>query len=200
MSKLTSGPETWPWGPVGWWRSLHDRVSRVPACKSSPRAKLESDRYWWSLILGNGTPERPWPTTTSMCSKAAWFRAQNSVDSGSSDPPSEHQSPRGVRRNVELDRYTQPLMPGAKNMLICRTSSEPSRVPYAVLGRGLSAVHQPIADSSSRWGPNEVVVRGPRRTPLPSPLTTRKMVRKQRPRSITRSVRPCPSVRRPEWW
>ena len=42
---LTSGPETWPWGPVGWWRSLHDRVSRVPACKTSPRAKLESDRY-----------------------------------------------------------------------------------------------------------------------------------------------------------
>ena len=29
---------------VGWWRSLHDRVSRVLACKTSPRAKLESDR------------------------------------------------------------------------------------------------------------------------------------------------------------
>ena len=38
-------PETWPWGPVGWWQSLHDRVSRVPACKTSPRAKLESGRY-----------------------------------------------------------------------------------------------------------------------------------------------------------
>ena len=45
MSILTSGPETWPWGPVGWRRSSHDRVSRVPACESSPRAKLESDRY-----------------------------------------------------------------------------------------------------------------------------------------------------------
>ena len=45
MSTLTSGPETWPWGPVGWGRSLHDRVSRVPASKLSPRAKLESDRY-----------------------------------------------------------------------------------------------------------------------------------------------------------
>ena len=31
--------------PVGWRRSMHDRVSREPACKSSPRAKLESDRY-----------------------------------------------------------------------------------------------------------------------------------------------------------
>ena len=30
---------------VGWGRSLHDRVSREPACKPSPRAKLESDRY-----------------------------------------------------------------------------------------------------------------------------------------------------------
>ena len=45
MSILTSGPETWTWGPVGWRRSSHDRVSRVPACESSPRAKLESDRY-----------------------------------------------------------------------------------------------------------------------------------------------------------
>ena len=45
LVNLTSGLETWPWGPVGWWRSLHDRVSRVPACKSSPRTKLESDRY-----------------------------------------------------------------------------------------------------------------------------------------------------------
>ena len=45
MSILTSGPETWPWGPVGWRRSSHDRVSRVSACESSPRAKLESDRY-----------------------------------------------------------------------------------------------------------------------------------------------------------
>ena len=43
MSILTSGPETWPWGPVGWRRSSHDRVSRVPACESSPRAKLESE-------------------------------------------------------------------------------------------------------------------------------------------------------------
>ena len=45
MSILTSGPETWPWGPVGWRRSSHDRVPRVLACESSPRAKLESDRY-----------------------------------------------------------------------------------------------------------------------------------------------------------
>ena len=31
--------------PVGWWRFLQDRVSRELACKTSPRAKLESDRY-----------------------------------------------------------------------------------------------------------------------------------------------------------
>ena len=34
-----------PWYPVGLWRSLHARVSRVLACKTSPRAKLKSDRY-----------------------------------------------------------------------------------------------------------------------------------------------------------
>ena len=45
MSILTSGPETWPRGPVGSRRSLHNSVSRVPACKASPRAKLEPDRY-----------------------------------------------------------------------------------------------------------------------------------------------------------
>ena len=32
-------------GPVGWWRSMHDRAPRVPACMTNPRAKLESDRY-----------------------------------------------------------------------------------------------------------------------------------------------------------
>ena len=42
----------------------------VPACKPSLRAMLESDRYWWSLVLDYGTPERPWPTTMSMRSKA----------------------------------------------------------------------------------------------------------------------------------
>ena len=45
MSILTSGPETWPWGPVGWWRYMHGRASRVPACMTIPSAKLESDRY-----------------------------------------------------------------------------------------------------------------------------------------------------------
>ena len=45
MSALTRGPEKWAWGPVGWWRSMNDRVTRVPTCMTSPRAKLESDRY-----------------------------------------------------------------------------------------------------------------------------------------------------------
>ena len=40
--------------------------SRVPACMTSPRTKLVSDRYWWSLVLNNGTPKRPWPTL-SLC-------------------------------------------------------------------------------------------------------------------------------------
>ena len=146
MSTLTSGPETWPWGPVGWWRSSHDRVSRVPTCETSPRAKLESDRYWRSLVLDNGTPERPWPTTTSMCSKAAWFRAQNSVDRGVATPPSEHQPPRGARRECGARPLSTANDAGGRNTLICPTSSELSSVPYVVLARGLSVDHQP-----SRW-------------------------------------------------
>ena len=47
---------------------------------TSPRAKLVSDRYWPSLVLDNGPPERPWPNPKSMCFKAAWFRDRNSVD------------------------------------------------------------------------------------------------------------------------
>ena len=37
--------------------------------------------------------------------------------------------------------------------------------------------HQPIATGSSRWGPNELVGRGPRHTAPPSPQTALKMVR-----------------------
>ena len=62
MSILTSGPETWPWGPVGWGRSLHDRVSRGPACKPSPRAKSQTatDGAWSSttaLLSGRDRPQ-----------------------------------------------------------------------------------------------------------------------------------------------
>ena len=45
VNPVSTGPETWPWDPVGWWRSMHHRVSRVLACVTSPCAKLESDRY-----------------------------------------------------------------------------------------------------------------------------------------------------------
>ena len=34
-----------PWYPMGWWRSMPDRVSRVLVCMTSPCAKLKSDRY-----------------------------------------------------------------------------------------------------------------------------------------------------------
>ena len=94
-----------PWYPMGWWRSVYDRVSRVLAYTTSPRAKLDSDRYWLSLVLDNGTPERPWPTTKSMCSKVAWFRARNSIEIGVAAPlptSSLHVARAG---NTKLDRY-----------------------------------------------------------------------------------------------
>ena len=146
MSILTIGPETWPWGPVGWWRSLHDRVSRGPACKPSPRAKLESDRYWWSLFLDNGTPERPWPTTTSMRSKAYWFRAQNSAYRSVATSLPSNSFLVGACRKCGARPLPTVDVAGGRNPLICPTSSEPSASPYAVLGRGLSVEHQP-----SRW-------------------------------------------------
>ena len=34
-----------PWYSVGWWQSVYDMVSRVPAYTTGPRAKLVSDRY-----------------------------------------------------------------------------------------------------------------------------------------------------------
>ena len=48
MSHVNFDQWSWPWVPGDWGRSLHDRVSRVPACKLSLRAKLKSDRYWRS--------------------------------------------------------------------------------------------------------------------------------------------------------
>ena len=74
---------------------MYDRMSRVLVYTSSPRAKLESDRCWRNMVLDYGTPERPWPNTMPMCSKAAWFRARNSVDRGVAPP--KQQPPRGAR-------------------------------------------------------------------------------------------------------
>ena len=58
-------------------------------------------------FLDHGLPERPWPTTTSMCPKAAWFRARNSAyrSVAASPPPPEYQPPRGARSQAEFDRY-----------------------------------------------------------------------------------------------
>ena len=75
---------------------------------------LESDRYWWSLVLDNGTPERPWPITRSMCSKARWFRARNSVDRGVAAPLPSNSLLVARAGNVELDRYPQPMLLGAE--------------------------------------------------------------------------------------
>ena len=92
---------------------VHDRVSWGPACKPSLCAKLESDRYWWSLVLDNGTPERPWPTTMSMRNKALWFRFQNSAyrSVATSFPSNSLLVARAG--NVGSDRYPQPMLPGA---------------------------------------------------------------------------------------
>ena len=62
MSILTSGPETWPWGPVGWRRSSHDRVSRVPLVNpvlAQSWSQTATDGAWYSttaLLSGRDRP------------------------------------------------------------------------------------------------------------------------------------------------
>ena len=62
MSILTSGPETWPWGPVGWRRSSHDRVSRVPLVSpvlAQSWSQTATDGAWYSttaLLSGRDRP------------------------------------------------------------------------------------------------------------------------------------------------
>ena len=144
MSALTIGPETWPWDPVDWWRSLHDRVSRVLACMTSPRAKLESDRYWWSLVLDIGTLERPWPTTKSMCSKAEWFPSPKLGGQGSGAPPPSSILPVARAGNAELDRYPYVANAGGwRRAPYARPRLHTQHLLTLCTSRGLSVDHQP---------------------------------------------------------
>ena len=65
-----------------------------PACMtidlSSRKVRVRPLLMEPAMVLDNGTPERPWRITMSIRSKAAWFRAQNSVYSESSDFLPEH--------------------------------------------------------------------------------------------------------------
>ena len=114
MSILTSGPETWPWDPVGWGRSLHDRVSRGLACKPSPRAKLESD-----------PTDGAWSSTTALLSGRDRPRCLCVLRLSGSEPETRRTGSVAtslpsnsllVARagNVELDRYPQLMLPGAE--------------------------------------------------------------------------------------
>ena len=76
---------------------LHDQ-------SSSSRAKLESDRCWWSLVLDNGT------LRLSGSEPKTWW-------TGECPPPPTPRPPSNslfVARvgNVELDRYPQPMLLG----------------------------------------------------------------------------------------
>ena len=43
---------------------------RMTGCLECPLVSQYKNWYWWSLVLDYGTPERAWPTTMSMRSKA----------------------------------------------------------------------------------------------------------------------------------
>ena len=58
-------------------------------------------------LLDNRSPERSRPTTTSMGSKAYWFRARNSVESSMAASFQSISLLVVCAGNVELDRYLQ---------------------------------------------------------------------------------------------
>ena len=134
MSNLTSGPVTWSWDPVGWWRTLHDRVSRVPACKTSPRAKLESDATdgaWYSTTALLSGRDRPRRLCVLRLSGSDVLGVQES-----SDLPPEQQPPRGARRECGARPLSTANVVGCINTLICPTSIEHSAsITYVVHGQ-----------------------------------------------------------------
>ena len=74
---------------------------------------------------------------------------------------------------------------GGRNTLICKTSTEPSRVPIRCSWAEVCRWITILARGSSRWRLNEVVVRGPRHTPPPPPQIALKWCAKvSAPRSI----------------
>ena len=142
MSNLTSGLKTWPWGPVGWWQSLHDRVSRVPACKTSPRAKLGSnatDGAWYSttaLLSGRDQPRCLCVKRLSGSEpKTRRTRAWRPLSRASASP--WRASGCGARPLSTAN------VVGCLNTLICPTSIEHSASTTSFMGRGLSVDHQP---------------------------------------------------------
>ena len=132
MSNLTSGPEIWPWGPVGWGRSLHDRVSRGPACKPSPRAN-------WSQTATDGA----WSSTTALLSGRDRPRCLCALRLSGSEPKTRRTGSvaTSLPSNSLLVARAQarPLstanVAGGRNPLICPTSIEHSASPYVVHGQ-----------------------------------------------------------------
>ena len=111
MPILTRGPETWPWSPVGWWQSLHDRVSRVLACKTSSRAKLESDATdgaWYSITaLLSGRDRRQ-----CLCVLRRSGSEHKTRGQWSGSPLPSNSLFVAFAGNVELDRYLQLMLLG----------------------------------------------------------------------------------------
>ena len=136
MSILTSGPETWPWGPVGWGRSLHDRVSRGPACKPSPRAKLESEKFTdgalsstTTLLSGRDRPR--WLCVLRLSGSEPETRRTGSV--ATSLPSNSLLVARAGKCGARP--LSTANVAGGKNPLICPTSIEHSASPYVVHGQ-----------------------------------------------------------------
>ena len=133
MSILTSGPETWPWGPVG--------DPCMTGCLEGPLASPVLAQSW-SQTATDGA----WSSTTALLSGRDRPRCLCVLRLSGSKPETRRTGSVAtslpsnsllVARagNVELDRYPQLMLPGAETPLICPTSIEHSASPYGVHGQ-----------------------------------------------------------------
>ena len=148
MSILTSGPETWPWGPGGqtWSQTATDGAWFSTTALLSGR---DRPRYLCVLRLSCSEPEtrRTGSVATSLLSNSLLVARAG---------------------NVELDRYPQLMLLG-RNPLICPTSNRTYKRCLRCFMAEVCRWITSLASGSSCWVPNEVVVRGPRHTPPPPP-------------------------------
>ena len=143
MSILTSGPETWPWGPVGWVDPC------MTGCLEGPLASPVLAQSW-SQTATDGA----WSSTTALLSGRDRPRCLCVLRLSGSEPKTRRTGSVAtslpsnsllVARagNVELDRYPQLMLPGAEIRQYARPRLNTQRPLTSFMGRGLSVDHQP---------------------------------------------------------
>ena len=147
MSTLTSGPETWPWGPGDWGDPC---MTGCLECQLASPVFAQS----WSQTATDGA----WYSTTALPSgrdrprclcvlRLSGSEPQNSADRERSDLPPKQQPPRDARRKCGARPLSTANVAGSRNTLIWPTSNRTLNGAADVASRrGLSVDHQP-----SKW-------------------------------------------------